>query len=93
MFVVKPIKSQYFIIMKKKAKFFRFFPEIYAFLLRTNRALDVPTYAIGCPKATRWLCLSVLILFFLSPQKRPGLFKKFEFLNSPYFAPFLFIAI
>ena len=25
MFVDKPIKSQYFIIMKKKAKFFRFF--------------------------------------------------------------------
>ena len=26
-------------------------------------------YAVGCPKATLWLCLSILILFFLSPQK------------------------
>ena len=39
-------------------------------------------YAIGCPKATLWLCLSVLTLFFLSHENQ--LLKRGSFINNPF---------
>ena len=68
---------------EKQRKVFVVFLLIYAFLLRTNEALGVPAYAVGCPKSVIWLRLSVSLSFFPIPSGKKDTYKG-AFFNIPF---------